>query len=274
MNQVSSKKNSAIFLFTSIILLVFAPICSFGYNYSLSKVVTYSNIGVLVDKQLNTFAFNAKGFKKLSKDGTLLHNYISNETGDILSMDVDPSGRVIILFDVGTIVIWNNTYAEIGRFSVLNLEITEAIHVTFSSDGGFWVYDGVEDILKRFDITGKVKFRGKEIKLPSGQNLDPTHIQESAGKVYVTDPNLGIFVFDSYGNLVKEHGLQGIYRFQVNNDILVYASEAKVYSMNLTTYKKIEITGFITDLLPTQACFAGSNLVLADERKIVFFKNE
>ncbi|MBK7959688.1 MAG: hypothetical protein IPK03_17345 [Bacteroidetes bacterium] len=46
----------------------------------------------------------------------------------------------------------------------------------------------MEDILKRFDITGKVKFRGKEIKLPSGQNLDPTHIQESVGKVYVTDP--------------------------------------------------------------------------------------
>ncbi|MBK7959186.1 MAG: hypothetical protein IPK03_14490 [Bacteroidetes bacterium] len=85
---------------------------------------------------------------------------------------------------------------------------------------------------------------------------------------------MGIFVFDSYGNLVKEHGFPSIYRFQVNNDVLVYASEAKVYSMNLTTYKKIEITGFITDLLPTQACFAGSNLVLADERKIVFFKNE
>ncbi|MBK7959185.1 MAG: hypothetical protein IPK03_14485 [Bacteroidetes bacterium] len=64
---------------------------------------------------------------------------------------------------MGTIVIWNNTYAEIGRFSVLNLEITEAIHVTFSSDGGFWVHDGVEDILKRFDITGKVKFRVREI---------------------------------------------------------------------------------------------------------------
>ncbi|MBK7959687.1 MAG: hypothetical protein IPK03_17340 [Bacteroidetes bacterium] len=57
-----------------------------------------------------------------------------------------------------------------------------------------------------------------------------------------------------------------------NNDVLVYASEAKVYSMNLTTYKKLKSRGFITDLLPTQACFVGSNLVLADERKIVFHK--
>ncbi|MBK7959184.1 MAG: hypothetical protein IPK03_14480 [Bacteroidetes bacterium] len=90
MNYISSKKITTLFLFFSTIFSLLIPLNSFGYNYSLSKILMYSNIGVLVDKQLNTFAFNAKGFKKLSKDGTLLHNYVSNETGDILSMDVDP----------------------------------------------------------------------------------------------------------------------------------------------------------------------------------------
>jgi hypothetical protein len=245
-----------------------------GGNYYLSKLISYNNNGIVVDNMNNVYLFNTGGYKKFDKAGILSYNFISSEIGEVISMDVSATGNVILLYrEVGNVIIYDKNNIEIGRFTTASLDVNDATQVCWSADGGFWLYDGAENNLKKFDANGKVKFKGKEMSFVSAESLEPTSMLESGGKIFLSDPNHGIYVFDQFGSFVKEITTIKTVKFQILNDNVIYCTDHKVFSYNITSNKRANITGFMTDIVPTQAYLNGTTLVVADYKRCAFFKN-
>ncbi|MCF8244911.1 MAG: hypothetical protein K9J37_09300 [Saprospiraceae bacterium] len=172
---------------------------------------------------------------KYSPDGVEQFRYPNRTLGEASLLDATNPFHLLLFFpDYQTVLTLDRTLSVTGQFNLFQLGFQGARAVGTSSDGLLWVYDETSFFLKKITADGTVIAQSGDLSLATGQPLHPVFLVEREQTVFMTDPDVGVLVFDIFGRYRKTIPLPGLREFQVMDDQLVYFREGQLWSFHLT----------------------------------------
>ena len=154
--------------------------------------------------------------------------------GDI--MDVDASDPLNILVHHGeqNRVLWldRNLAPKVGPQNLPAPEMGDFRIVTGSAMGGFWAFHPMMSRIIHYSQTFVKKAQTLPLyEVMPGFNA-PEFFIESEGMLFVNQPDLGIAVFDLFGNFLFFIEKTGLSRFQVLGNNIFFFTESELISFN------------------------------------------
>jgi hypothetical protein len=185
----------------------------------------------------NIYIIKNNHLVKFALDDTRTAEYTNLYLGNIHSIDVSDPLRILLYYKDHNQVVWvDNFLSEIRSPIWLDeLGVDQAQLVCSSNQGGFWIFNGLNNQLQYFDVN--LQFVHESITLNSltGPDIQPTYMLEKSRKVYLNVPGFGILVFDLFGNYSKTIPLEIPCEFQVTDQNLYYFKEGELFSFDLQT---------------------------------------
>ncbi len=210
--------------------------------------------------------FDAEGKEQLRNSVMLL--------GDITSLDFKNALKPMVFFkDLSQISFLDNQLANRGDVLRLDaLGYAQTVATCSSYNNGLWLFDQVSFELTRLDERMQVTNQSGSLLQILGVELYPAQLIEGNNKLYMIDPEEGIFVFDVFGTYYNTLPFKGVSKADVavNRLYLLKNGSLSLYDTRLATQVPIE--------LPVQGIktFAahGNYLYLASEEAFYIFKQE
>ena len=110
---------------------------------------------------------------------------------------------------------------------------------TPSFDNNIWVFDQVDFSLKKYDITGKRLWSRTTLdQLLDPNNYEILFCKEYQNRLFISTRDLGILIFDNFGNYIKTYDYKGITFFNFWEDALYFLDNDELVMLNL--YDEVE----------------------------------
>lgn len=165
-----------------------------------------------VDNLDNLYLLRSSGqLKKLGPQGDSLAVFNDlRRYGSVSSIDVSNPLRVLVYYqNFSTVLILDRFLNVRSTLDLRKSNIFQARAVCLSYDNNIWLYDEIENKLKKVDENGKLLMETPDFRLIFGEAAVPESITDQDGLLYLYDRNLGIYVFDYYGALKNKIIIQG-----------------------------------------------------------------
>lgn len=172
----------------------------------------------------------------ITKRGTrFTHN--EKSLGKVQNIDVSNPMRILLYYaEANTIMYLDNTLTELGRVDLSKFNIYGQNTVVGNSKmGGFWVYDPIQQSLKRLDIDGR-EFTGTQLN-SNWQSFNTQHLIERDGIIYISSELSGLYTFDINGTYASKFGadLSISENFQVTSSQIIWYSAESIHFLNLNS---------------------------------------
>ncbi len=163
---------------------------------------------------------------KYTPDGKETYRYNNNRLDRPSFIDAtDPFNILVFYPDYQTIILLDRTMTHTATLNFSDFDFFNVNAVAFSSDNKLWVYDELNFRLKKIDRNGKLIQESDDLGLLLDADFKPNFIVEREQKVFVNDPEVGILVFDAFGQYVKRLDFKGLTDFQVSRNLLIFRDE-------------------------------------------------
>ena len=162
-------------------------------------------------------------------------------------MDVSDPLRILIYYKDHNQIVWvDNFLSEIRspvRLDELGIDQVEL--VCSSNQGGFWVFNGLNNQLQYYDVNLKLVHESPTLNILTGPDTAPTSMLEKSRSLYLCIPGTGILVFDRFGNYSKTLALETASEFQVTDSHVYFMKENILFSYNQRTavVSRLELPG-------------------------------
>lgn len=171
---------------------------------TLSKTIKGDIAYFMPDELGNLFVLTKSG--QLKKYNNNLDSMgVFNEVrrfGKLYSISADNPLRTVLFFkDYRTILVLDRLMQVVNKIDLRKSGIFQVKAVAQSYDNLFWVFDEQESRLKKINEEGKVVMSTADLRLVFSEPIQPTHLFDLGGFVYVYDEKNGLFIFDYYGAL-------------------------------------------------------------------------
>lgn len=173
-------------------------------NLTQQDFIQGSFTNFYVDNLNNVYLLNADNqIKKINDKGDSVA--VSNSLkkyGDIYSMDVSNPLKILIYYkDFTTAVILDRFLKTINTIDLRRYGILQAQAVAVSYDNNYWVFDEVENKLKKIDDNGNILLSTPDLRTVFDESFTPEKIIDYNGYVYLYNKKNGCKIFDYYGAL-------------------------------------------------------------------------
>jgi hypothetical protein len=169
--------------------------------------------------------------KKLDANGdsVAVFNNVRNY-GKVSAIEVSNPLRVLLYYkNFSTIVVLDRLLNIRASIDLRQQNIFQVQAVGLSYDNKIWLYDELENKLKKIDEDGKLLFETSDFRQLFNEAFSFTSIFDQDGFLYLYDMQKGVFIFDYYGALkrrvpfigLKNFKVTGKYLFGIKNDSLV-----------------------------------------------------
>jgi len=225
----------------SVAIIVILLCCAFmPTNWVLVKSVDGAATFMTSDNLGNLYLVVNNELRKYDIDGNLQKTFSDKAHGSLAFADVsDPLSILLHYKDFHQIMFLDNMLSVKGSPILLdNLGVLQPTLVCNSYENGFWVYDQQEFQLVRFNKDLVISNQSGNIVQLTGIEIKPNFLMETAGKVYLNDPDNGILVFDKFGTYSKILPFKNLTSFQILDDILVYFKGSKLSQYNMKTFEE------------------------------------
>lgn len=230
------------------LILVILPGCastqqvkpvSTGNDYALLERI----IDFHVDNLQNIYILNMENkVVRYSEKMQKQYDYSNNLIGEIKSIDAtNPQKILCFVKDFNRIVVLDNTLAEINIIDLSTSDYLDVSAVSRSNDNQIWLFDPINQVLVKVNDLVEKQVESNRITDLNLGVLEPVFIQERNNIVALTDPNVGILIFDNFGQFIKLVPEKGVEEFQVFGDYLFFVQEGKYYQYHIKRYEKAEI---------------------------------
>ena len=163
-----------------------------------------------------------------------LFQYTNNRLGDLALIDVSNPFSVLLYYpDFNEVITLDRTLNERGRLNLLELGLVQVRAIGLSQDNQVWVYDELNNQLKKLSTSGEVVLASDDLSLLLGENISPNFLTARNRRVYLNDPEVGVLVFDLFGQYLKTIDLRGLQDFQLLEDRLLYVQANTLQSFHL-----------------------------------------
>ena len=167
------------------------------------------------------------------------YEYNNKSIGDIVSIDAtNPQKILCFIADFNRILILDNTLAEIRTLDLSTTEFLDITAVARSNDNRIWIFDPINQVLVKIDNLGKAQFTSNRLSDYNLGNVNPTIIREKENKVAVVDEELGILIFDNFGQFLKLIPEADVEYIQVFGDYIFYSQGGVFYQYHIKRYEK------------------------------------
>lgn len=173
-------------------------------SFRLLRVMKGDIVEFTVDNLDNLYVLNSRNQVKkynINGDSVAVYNDV-RRFGRATLIDVSNPLKILLYYrDFATVVMLDRFLNAVNTIDLRRQNIFQAKAIGQSYDNKIWVYDEVENKLKKVDEEGKLLQETPDFRQLMDTPPAPSKIFDANKFVYVYDPSLGVFVFDYFGML-------------------------------------------------------------------------
>jgi hypothetical protein len=223
------------------VFLVLAACCSgqADTSFTLVRTIPGDFIDFTVDQLDNLYVVNSKGqLKKLNADGDSVA--VFNEVkkfGQLSYMDVSNPLKTLIYYrDFATIVVLDRFLNVRNTIDLRKQKIFSVTAIGQSYDNKIWIYDELDNKLKKIDEDGKLLLETPDFRLLFDKAPTPQRIYDHELNVYLYDPQQAVFVFDYFGSLKNKILITGWNNFKVAGKYIFGSTGDILHRYEISTF--------------------------------------
>jgi hypothetical protein len=162
--------------------------------------------------------------------------------GNIYSLDVTNPLKIVVYYkDFTTILVLDRFLNIRNTIDLRKYDILEAKAVAQSYDNNYWVFDELDNAIKKIDDNGNILFKSSDFRVLFSDQYDPSYIFDSNGLLYLYDEKKGWLVFDYYGTFKRHIDVTNRKDVQIFKDQIVSHDSNYLYYYNTKTFSEIRL---------------------------------
>jgi len=225
----------------AIILFIFfcnAAVAQTDSSFQLVKTVKGDIVAFTVDNLDNIYLLSSTNqVKKLNPNGdsVAIFNDVK-KFGQASLIDVSNPLKVLLYYrDFATIVVLDRFLNIRNTIDLRKQNILQARAIGQSYDNKIWLYDELENKLKKIDEDGKLLLETPDFRQLFDQTPIPHKIFDEDQYVYLYDSARAVFVFDYYGAFKNKLPITGWSNFKVTGKYIFGSRDNQLFRYNIKT---------------------------------------
>jgi hypothetical protein len=209
-------------------------------TFKLIKVINGDIVDFTVDNLDNIYILNSRNqLKKYNTDGDSVAVFNDvKKFGQVSFIDASNPLKVLLYYKGFATVIMLDRFLNIrNTIDLRKQNIFQAKAIGQSYDNKIWVYDELENKLKKIDEDGKLMQETADFRLLLGQAPSPMKIFDENKYVYLYDSLQGVYVFDYYGALKNNIMIIRWNNFKVVGKYIFGSRGDTLYRYEISTFQ-------------------------------------
>jgi hypothetical protein len=230
-------------------------------------------VDIQVDKLQNIYILNKENkVVKYSDSFEKQYEYSNNLIGEIKSIDAtNPQKILCFIQDFNRILVLDNTLAEINIIDLSTSEYLDVSVVARTNDDQIWLFDPINQVLVKVNDLIEKQFESNRLTDLNLGIIDPVELIERGNIVAMSDPEIGILIFDNFGQFLRLIPEKGLQKFQIFGDYLFFTQNMKYYQYHTKRYEKSEFPNMLNGF--AQFISTKHSMYYIDENGVVIKKN-
>ncbi|MBL0233593.1 MAG: hypothetical protein IPQ08_08000 [Chitinophagaceae bacterium] len=222
-------------------------------SFRLIRKLKGDFIEFTVDNLDNIYTLNSRNqVKKYNANGDSVAVFNDvRKFGQASLIDVSNPLKILLYYrDFATVVVLDRFLNAVNVVDLRRLNIFQARAIGQSYDNKIWVYDELENKLKKVDENGKLVLETVDMRQVLDRSISPVKIFDENRYVYVYDPQKAMYVFDYYGAMKNGILISGWNNLKVAGRFIYGSKGDSLY--------RYEIKTFLYDQWQLPAAISGS----------------
>jgi archaellum component FlaG (FlaF/FlaG flagellin family) len=227
------------FLFFCSLLLAAVPAAAqTDSSFKLVRVMKGDIVHFAVDNLDNIYILNSRNqIRKYNANGdsVAIFNDV-RKFGQVTYMDVSNPLKVLLYYkDFATVVMLDRFLNVRNTIDLRRSNILQVQAIGQSYDNKIWVYDELENKLKKIDEDGALLQETADFRLLLQQAPAPVRIFDENKYVYLYDTLKGVYVFDYFGTLKNNLLIRQWQNFKVTGKYIYGSRADSLYRYEIAT---------------------------------------
>lgn len=206
--------------------------------FTLVRIMKGDIVHFAVDNLDNIYVLNSRNqIRKYNANGdsVAIFNDV-RKFGQVTYMDVSNPLKVLLYYkDFATVVMLDRFLNVRNTIDLRRSNILQVQAIGQSYDNKIWVYDELENKLKKIDEDGALLQETADFRLLLQQAPAPVRIFDENKYVYLYDTLKGVYVFDYYGTLKNNLLIRHWQNFKVAGKYIYGSRADSLYRYEMVT---------------------------------------
>jgi len=203
------------------------------------KTITGDIVDFTVDNLDNIYIVNSKNqLRKYDMNGDSVGAFNDvRKFGKATFIDASNPLKVLLYYkDFTTVVVLDRFLNLRNSIDLRKQNIFQVKAVSQSYDNRIWLFDELENKLKKIDEDGKLMQETPDFRLLLGKAISPVKIFDENKYVYVYDSINGIYVFDYFGALKNNILIQQWQNLKVTGKYIFGSRADSLYRYEISSF--------------------------------------
>ena len=226
-----------------------------------------------LDNLGNVYIVKNDQVKKYNNKGALIKIFSNKRLGSISSIDVSNPLRILLFYkDQSSILFLDSQLSEQNDKIDLNqINLEQSALACTSINNSVWLFNKQNCELIRLDKSRFIN-TGNLNNLLSLE-LNPVFMLEYNNFLYLSDPLIGILIFDIFGTYYKTLPIKSVNKFNIVAGKIYYLKDNKLFAYDLKKYEN-EVFEILPDNLSSIVHTDNFQLKLYNDSICISKKNE
>lgn len=205
--------------------------------FTLVKSIPVVAVDIAIDNLDNLYILTpTEQLKKLNANGDSVAVYNDvKRFGKLHSIDVSNPLKVLVYYkNFSTIVILDRLLSLRSVIDLRKQNIIQASAVALSYDNNIWIFDALENKLRKIDEFGNNLSETTDLRNILSTPIQPSKIIDHSGLVYLYDPLNGLFAFDYYGAFKRKYPVTGFDDIAISDKFILGTDKKNLQFFNTT----------------------------------------
>jgi len=259
-------------------IILLLPSCGSTQKKLLSPINSSYNIaekivGIHVDNLQNVYILTKDNkVVKYTDSHKKQYEYSNNLIGEIKSIDAtNPQKILCFIKDFNRILVLDNTLAEINTIDLSTSDFLDVSAVARTNDNQIWLFDPINQVLVKVNELIERQYESNRLSDLNLGMIDPISLKEKENLVVMSDPDIGLLIFDNFGQFLKLIPEKGIHHFQIFGEYLFFTQGGKYFQYHIKRYEKSELSEMLEGF--DRFIIAKNNTYYIDSEGVVVKKN-
>ncbi len=164
--------------------------------------------------------------------------FYTSKYGHLSALDTRfPLKKLAYFKESNSFLVLNNRFGIITYTQLDKIGLFESLFVTYSSDGLIWIFDRASNRLLKINENNDIKFQTANPFFYKNKAYFPTQYFDLKTKNIAIDTSFGLFILDSYSNLIETVPAEFISKIFVIQTFVFLIKDEQLCQFNYENYK-------------------------------------